>query len=318
MANPNFDQILATTINNHRSTLVDNIFSARPLFHFLKQAGNIKMENGGAKIVVPLIHALNQASGSYSDRDPLSTAVSTGLSAAEFNWKQYYSTITISGLEELKNNGEEQIVNLLEAKIMQSEETIAENLDIMFLAGVQADGLTGNSNKDFNGLRNLIASHANNVNVGGINPTTNAYWASHRVALGGPLTIAALTTAFNTVTVGADHPGVMITTQVLYEKYESLLQPQARYTNMETADAGFQNLVFKNVPVTYDINTDAGYWYFVNPKYLQLIGHSDVWFKTTPFIRPEDVDAKFAQILLAGELVVSNRKRQGVITGATA
>jgi len=317
MANPNFDQILATTLNNHLNKLEDNVFSARPLFHFLKEAGQIRMEDGGAKIVLPLIHAENAASGSFLNRDALSTTESTGISAAEFNWKQYYSTITISGREEFINNGEEQIVNLLEAKIMQSEETIAENLDEMFFGGVAADGTTGNSGKDWNGLTNLIESHANNTNIGGINPTTNAYWASYRVTgADAALTIAQMTTAFNTVTVGADSPKVLLTTQALFEKYESLLQPQARYTSMETADAGFQNLLFKNAPVTYDTYCAAKRVFFVNPKYLRLVGHSDVWFKTTPFIRPENVDAKFAQILLAGELTVSNRKRQGVIANA--
>jgi len=317
MSNVNFDQILATTLNNHKSTLEDNVFSARPLFHFLKEAGQIRMEDGGAKIVLPIINGLNQAAGSFSDRDSLSTTVSDGISAAEYNWKEFYATVTISGREEALNSGEERIINLLEAKVMQAEETIGEKLDEMLFGGVLATGLTGNSNKDWNGLRNLVASHANNTNVGGINPTTAAYWASVRTALGGPLTIAAMTTQFNTQTVGADSPKAILTTQTLYEKYESLLQPSARYTSMETADAGFQNLVFKNIPVTYDVYCDAGYMYFINPKYLRLVGHSDVWFESTPFIRPENVNAKFAQILLMGELTCSNRRRQGVITGAT-
>lgn len=310
MANPNFDQILATTLNNHLDKLEDNVFSARPLFHFLKEAGQIRMEDGGAKIVLPLIHAENAASGVYTDRDALSTTVSTGLTAAEFNWKQYYSTITISGREEFINNGTEQIINLLEAKVMQAEETIAENLDEMFF------GSAAGAN-DWNGLGNLIEGHPNDTTIGGINPQSNAYWASYRVTgADTALTIPIMTTAFNTVTVGADSPKVILTTQALYEKYESLLQPQARYTSMETADAGFQNLLFKNAPVTYDTYCPAKRVYFVNPKYLRLVGHSDVWFKTTPFIRPENVDAKFAQILLAGNLVVSNRKRQGVIANA--
>jgi hypothetical protein len=313
MANPNFDQILATTINNHSSQLEDNVFTARPLCYFLKQAGNIRMEDGGAQIILPIINAENQANGSFNGTDPLSTTASAGLTAAEYDWKQFYSTITISGREEFINAGTERIINLLEAKVMQAQETITEQLDEMFFG----DG-TGNSSKDWNGLGNLIAGHPNDTTIGGINPQSSAYWASYRNALAGPLTVAAMTTAFNTVTRGADSPKVVLTTQTLYEKYESLLQPQARYTSMETADAGFQNLLFKNVPVTYDTYCDSGYVYFVNPKYLRLVGHKDVWFKTTPFIRPEDVDAKYAQILLAGELTVSNRARQGVITGATA
>jgi len=312
VANVNFDQILATTLNNHLDKLEDNVFSARPLFYFLSEAGQIRKEDGGAKIVLPLIYGMNQAAGSFHDRDPLLTTPSDGITAAEFPWKEFYATVTISGREEAINNGEEQIINLLEAKIMQAEETIAELLDQQLFG----DG-TGNNGKDWDGLKKLVAAHPNDTSIGGINPQTHSYWASNRKAVDGALTIADMTNMFNTCTVGADSPKVILTTQDLYEKYESLLQPQARYTSMQVADAGFQNLLFKAVPMTYDIYCDEGYMYFLNPKYIRLVGHSDVWFKPTPFIRPEDRNAKYSQILLMGNLTVSNRKRQGVMTGLT-
>lgn len=314
MSNPNFDTILATTLNNHLDQLEDNIFSARPLFYFLSQAGQIRKEDGGAKIVLPLIHALNGTAAAYTGTDPLTVTASSGITAAEYSWKQFYATITINGLEEMQNNGEEQVINLLEAKIMQAEETIAEKLDEMFFGAATLPDTT----RAWNGLGNLIAGHPNDTTIGGINPQSNAYWASNRTAVGGPLTIAAMTTMFNTCAVGADVPAAIMTGQTLFEKYESLLQSQARYTDMAVADAGFQNLKFKNSPVTYDTYCTATSMYFINPKYLRLVGHSDRWFTTTPFIRPENVDAKFAQILLGGNLCISNRKRQGVLTGATA
>ena len=313
MSNPNFDQILSTTLKNHLPKLEDNVFSARPLAFFLKESGNIRTIDGGAKIVLPLIHALNNSSGSYSGVDPLTTTAAAGITAAEYDWRQFYVTITISGIEEAQNSGTEALIDLLEAKTMQAEETITEKFDIMFFA----DG-TGNSGKDWFGLGNLVKAHPNDTTIGGINPQSNAYWASNRTALGGPLTVAAMTTLFNTCSVGNDKPNVILTTQTLFEKYEALLQPQARYTDMKAADAGFQNLMFKGTPVTYDVNTVAGDVFFLNSKYLRLVGHKDVWFKPTPFVRPENVDARFAQILCYGQLTASNRKRQGVLTGATA
>lgn len=317
MANPNFDTILSTTLNNHLPKLVDNVFTARPLVFFLKEAGQIRPVGGGAKIVLPLIHAQNTTAASYSGYDPIATTAQAGLSASEWNWKQYAATISINGIEEAKNSSVEQVIDLLEAKIMQTEETIIEKFDEMFFGGVVGTGLTGNSNKDFNGLTNLISFHAANTNVGGIDPTTNAYWASYRRTAAGALTIAGMTTDFNTVTVGNDKPNVIITTQAMFEKYEALLQPAQRFTDATSADAGFQNLTFKGVPVTYDTYCPAGAMFFLNTKYLRLVGHKDVWFKTTPFVRPENIDARYAQILCYGELTVSNRKRQGSVLGLT-
>lgn len=310
MANANFDQILSTTLNNYMPKLVDNVFTARPLVHFLKEAGQVRPVGGGNKIILPIMHAQNQAAGSYSDRDTLSTTVSTGISAAEYDWAQYYSTITISGLEEAQNSGEEQIIDLLGAKVQQAEETILEGMNTMFYA----DG-TGNDGKDWNGLGNLVAQNASSV--GGIDPSAQTYWQSNITAVGGALTIASMATMFNNCSVGSDQPGFIITDQDEYEAYEALLQPDLRYTDAVTADAGFQNLVYKGKPVVYDTSCTAGYMFFLNPRYLKLVGHRDTWFRTTGFQRPENVDAVFAQILTYGQFTVSNRSRQGVLTGLT-
>jgi hypothetical protein len=111
---------------------------------------------------------------------------------------------------------------------------------------------------------------------------------------------------------------MVLTTQTLFEKYESLLQPQLRYTDAKTADAGFQNLLFKSAPVTYDVHCQAGVMYFLNSKYLTLVGHSGKWFEQTDFVRPENLDARYALIMCYGNLTCRNRAKQGKLTGRTA
>jgi hypothetical protein len=127
-----------------------------------------------------------------------------------------------------------------------------------------------------------------------------------------------MTTAYNTVSVGNDHPDMVLTTQTLFEKYESLLQPQLRYTDTKTADAGFQNLLFKAAPVAYDVHCTSGVMYFLNSKYISLVGHSDKWFANTEFLRPENMDARYALILCYGNLTIRNREKQGKLTAKTA
>lgn len=310
MSNPNFDDVLATTLKNYLPKLEDNVFTARPLVFFLKQAGQIRPVGGGATIVLPLIHALNSTAGSYSGYDTIATTPQEGISAAEYSWSQYAVSIAISGIEEAQNSSEEEVIDLLEAKVMQAEETVLEQMDVMFFG----DG-TGNGGKNWNGLDNLVAQNASVV--GGIDPATNAYWQSNINALGGALTLSAMETTYNNASVGNDRPNVILTTQTLYERYNSFLQDQQRFVDTKTADAGFENLVFHSTPVTFDVNCQSGRMYMLNSKYLRLVGHKDVWFKPTPFVRPENQDARYAQILSYGEFCISNRKRQAVITGAT-
>ncbi len=310
--NSSFDEILTTTLKNYVPKLTDNIFSARPLFYALTNGQTIRRVSGGAKIVVPIIYGTNSTAGSYSGTDTIAVTAQTGISAAEYDWGQYAATVTINGMEEAKNNGEAQIIDLLEGKIFQTQETIIENMNTMFWA----DG-TGNSNKDWNGLDLIVTKP--NTSLGGIDPTGagNSFWASTETNQGGALTAAGMATLYNDVSVGNDQPTIIITTQALYEKYEALLDGQIRYTDTDVADGGFQNLLFKGAPVTFDGACTSGEMMFLNTKYLQLVAHSDVWFKPTPFVRPTNQDAVFSQLLCYGQLTCSNRARQGYLFGAT-
>ena len=311
-ANANFDSLLSTTLANYRSQLTDNVFTARPLTYFLMDKGRIRMLNGGTKIIEPLIYGKNSTVGSYSGYDSLSLTPQEGISAAEYEWKQYAASISISGIEEAKNNGEQEIINLLEAKIMQAEESMRESFNTMFFA----DG-TGNGGKDWNGLGNLVEASGT---VGGINRATsgNEFWRSYEENTSAALTLAQMATAYNSVSVGNDHPDMVLTTQTLFEKYEALLQPQLRYTDTKTADAGFQNLLFKAAPVVYDVHCTAGIVYFLNSKYLTLVGHSSKWFAQTSFVQPEDVDARYALIMCYGNFTCRNAAKQGKLTAKTA
>ena len=310
--NSNFDEILSTTLKNYVPKLSDNIFTARPLFYALTTGQTIRRISGGAKIVVPVIYGTNSTAGSYSGTDTISVTAQTGISAAEYDWKQYAATVTISGIEEAKNNGEAQIIDLLEGKIFQTQETIIENMNTMFFGNG-----TGNSNKDWLGLSALVGSTGS---PGGIDATDsdNDWWRSAVTNQGGALTIAAMATLYNNCSVGNDQPTIGITGQTQYEVYEALLEDQIRYTDTDVGDAGFQNLMFKGCPITFDGTlAGEGKLYFLNTKYLQLVAHSDVWFKPTPFVRPTNQDSVFSQLLCYGELTTSNRARQGYMYGIT-
>lgn len=318
--NTNFDALLSTTLANYRAQMTDNIWTARPLTYHLMEKGRIRMLNGGTKIVEPLIYGSNGTVAPYSGYDNVSLTPQEGMTAAEYEWKQYAGSIAISGIEEAKNNGEAEVINLLEAKIMQAEESMREGFNQMFFGnGTDTLGKNGsgvpdgsNSGKSWNGLDNLISATST---VGGIDPTAsgNDFWKSYvsAPATDTALTLGDMTTAYNTVSVGNDHPDLCLTTQSLFEKYESGLTAQLRYTDTKMADAGFQNLLFKDIPVVYDVHAPAKTMFFINSKYLSLVGHSDKWFQQTEFVRPPAQDARFALMFCYGNLTVRNRKKQG-------
>jgi len=310
--NANFDAILSTTLQNYQPQLVDNIFTARVLLEHLNSRGRVVVEQGGTSIVEPLVYAQNDTVGSYSGYDTIDLTPQEGISAAEYNWKQMAASIAISGIEEAKNRGTEAIIKLLNAKIMQAEESLKESLnDMLFASSV------GNNGKDFQGLGFLIDATGT---VGGIDASTNSWWASYEDNNATALTQAQMTTAYNTAARGNDVPDLIVTTLTLFGKYETLLTPQVRYQDVTKANLGFQNLMFKQTPVVFDVSCPSGNMFFVNSKYLKLVGMEGHWFNTTEFQKGTvaGVDARYALIMSFGELVCSNRARQAKLTAKTA
>jgi hypothetical protein len=312
VANADYDTILATTLSNYVPQLEDNVFTARPLVFFLKEADQVRLISGGDAIVIPLIYKQNDTVGFYEGYDTIPTTPQGGISAAKYDWKQAAVSISIAGIEEAMNNSEEEVIDLLESKVMQAEETLYEFFDEWLIKHPAVNA------KAFHDLEFLLGENSNPV--GGIDPTTpgNEFWQSNVHDTAEVLTHARLTNTYNTASVGADRPNAGLTDQTLFEKYESMLQAHQMFSDPKTADAGFQNLLFKATPVTYDDYVTAGDWFWLNTKYLRLTGHRDVWFKPTQFIRPPNQDARYAQILTYGNFTISNRKKHHLLRNKTA
>ena len=311
-ANADFNAILSTTLQNYQPTLVDNIFKDLVLLNHLNEKGRVRVEEGGTQIIEPLMYAVNDTVATYSGYDTIDLTPQDGISAAEYDWKQMAASIAISGIEEAKNRGTEAIIKLLNAKIMQAEMSLKSTLNAQ-LFGSAAGG------NDFNGLGNIVGTQNNTV--GGINSTTNTWWnPTQATTMAATLSLTNMADVYNRASKGSDVPDLIVTNTSLFEKYESLLTNQVRYQDVAKANAGFQNLMFKQTPIVFDLElavdaTDAP-MYFLNTKYLKLTGLNGYWFSTSEFMNGTvaGVDARYALVLAYGQLTCSNRARQGYIT----
>jgi len=119
-----YDALLSSTMRVYRSKLQDNIFGKSPLFWWLNDKGRRKTQNGGYQIMQPLLYGVNSTIDFFDPYDVFDVTPQEGITTAKYDWKNLGGTISISGTEERKNNGENAIFNLLEAKVMQLEETM--------------------------------------------------------------------------------------------------------------------------------------------------------------------------------------------------
>ena len=310
--NPDFNALLSTTLQNYQPTLVDNIFKDLVLLNHLNEKGRVRVEEGGTQIIEPLMYAVNDTVATYSGYDTIDLTPQDGISAAEYDWKQMAASIAISGIEEAKNRGTEAIIKLLNAKIMQAEMSLKSTLNEQ-LFGSAAGG------NDFNGLGNIVGTQNNTV--GGINSTTNTWWnPTQATTMAATLSLQNMADVYNRASKGSDVPDIIVTNTSLFEKYESLLTNNVRYQDVAKANAGFQNLMFKQTPIVFDlelaVDTSDAPMYFLNTKYLKLTGLNGYWFSTSEFMNGTvaGVDARYALVLAYGQLTCSNRARQGYIT----
>jgi hypothetical protein len=132
------------------------------------------------------------------------------------------------------------------------------------------------------------------------------------------LTLAAMQAVYSDCTIGNDKPSVIMSTRTLYSSVYALLQPQQRFTDGETANAGFSNLLFNSTPLIVDSHCPASHMFFLNEEYLHLFYHPDENFKFTGFQKPVNQAVKTGQIMWAGALASSNCRMHGALTACTS
>lgn len=312
-ANASFDALVSTTLKNYRRQLADNITGHQALFYLLKTKGFWEEKDGGETIVEPLLHGENSTVSSYSGYDILDTTPQTGISAAEFNWKQIAGSVSISGKEEFQNMGSKtKIISLLESKVRQLEISMQLTVNSQLFG----DG-TGNGGKDITGLNAAVENGSAWATYGGIDSNTYTFWRNAWVDEAGALDLASMRSVFNSASRGNSKPELIITTQTVYEAYESacLAANDITRVNTKLADAGFQNLEFKGVPMVFDEDAPSGAMLFLNPSFMKFVVGKGKYFVNTPFQKPENQDAKVSQVLLYCNLVLNNRARQGRLDG---
>ena len=128
--------------------------------------------------------------------------------------------------------------------------------------------------------------------------------------------VKAMTQMYGACSVDSDQPDLIVTTQAIYDAYETSLQANKRFEGDSTlADAGFQTLRFKGASVVVDSHCPDGHMYFLNTKYLDFKVHSKRNFEFENFRNLEANDVMQARIFWMGQLVCSNPSRQGLLVG---
>lgn len=331
------NNISTTTLQLIRKRLADNIFKANPLAAWLLMKGRVKTANGGKRIDEPLMYAVNGTVQAYKGYDRLNVFPTEELTNAQFSWRQAAASISLSGLEDLQNAGEAQVFDLLKTKIKIAEMSLRQWLAEKLVA----TSTTKDPVRDFLGLDELIEDVAGSSQstIGGIDAAVETWWRNYYADTSGTALSTStsllnkyLGAAYLSVTKGLSKPDLILTDQVMFQRYEDDNRQYLRLMDTKLMDIGFDNIKFKGATMMWDENVPSGtnitggagtpgtsasgvdhLFYFINSEYLGITLHARRNFVMTPFVTPYDQDAQVAQILLAGNTTRCNSRFQGVI-----
>jgi hypothetical protein len=323
MPNPNVGQRVTSNWEAVVGTSPeDNINNDYWVFYQLSKGSGFLGISGGDYIAIPLEYALNTTVSSYSDTDTISTTRVDVFDRAEAQWKEVAGTVIVSDLEADRNDGDGKVFGLLPAKLENAKNSMRSAINTMLLG----DG-TGNGSKDINGFQALIPTDpTTSTSVQAINQGTFTFWRSKQTSgvkttSAGDNLRAAMRSIYNQCSngMGDQHPSSAVTDRATFELFEGLLLANERFTSKEEADGGFmnENLKFKGAKLAYDVATLAGSLYFWNPKFLKLAYKKGSWFKMLESQRPANQTLTVYPIRTMANLVTTNRRRLGVVSGVT-
>ena len=334
MASPNLSEIVTTTLRNRTGKLADNVTRNNALLNRLKERGKAKPFSGGRTILQELAYAQNGTYKRYSGYEVLNISPSDVFSAAEYPIRQSAVAVSISGLEQLQNSGKEAIIDLLDSRIQNAEDT--------FMNGLAFDVYSdGTATGQITGLQALVSTAPTSGTIGGIDRATWVFWqniAYSAVTNGGAAaTSANIQRYMNAVALqlvrGNDGPDLIVAANGYYSLYLESLQAIQRVTDEKMAGAGFTSLKYFGAGRSVDVVLDGGFqgyssdtnpttggapantMYFLNTNYIFYRPHRD---RNMVPLDPDrfsvNQDAMVKLIGWAGNMTVSNSRLQGVLT----
>lgn len=292
--------------------------------------------------------------GNTGIADKLDTNRQNVRTKMEFNPKMAYKPVVIANIEQTLNQGDEQVVDLLEAEFDSQAQSLMQLMAQNLFTG------TG-SGDEWDSIYNAADDSTNFSTYGGLSRSTYTSIRGYYLASAGALTLAKLATAYDAVEIGTDKPDLMVTTKALWSVYESLLTPTVRagyvqngYPRMNafgmvpsasglSLNQGAECLWFRGTPVVKDEQVPSGKMFIMNTNFFGMKGidikglkqvnfkkentgvpmgvpgrvPSTKGFNFRDMMSPVDQLAEVGHLIYAGNFISENPRLQGQMVGLT-
>jgi len=301
------DEANAVSTKYFDKTLTQQVYEKSPFYAKLKSAGNISTD-GGTKIQWRIRYRKSDKGGFIGPRDQVSYSQIETRTSPELDWKYLHNHAMISLDEQTKNSGKAQIVNLLSEKSTEMRDDMLDDFATALYA------LAPGAN-DISSLYEIVDT---GTTYGGIAVADAAEWAAAsedatttELVLTG--TSGSLGAAVNGATFGPNKPDLHLTTRNLWNKFESLIEPQKRYYSTQSAMAkyGFTAIGYHDAEVISDAYCPDESWYGLDTSQFEIRYHPKYNFKTSKWQSMEQAGYPYAMVkncIWAGNILCRMRK----------
>uniref|UniRef100_A0A6M3K3D9 Putative capsid protein n=1 Tax=viral metagenome TaxID=1070528 RepID=A0A6M3K3D9_9ZZZZ len=220
-----------------------------------------------------------------------------------------YVNVTLDGETEMKVEGDEKILSIIETKMNNAAKTYSKK----FTEAIYAD----------QGSKAIIpigTALATTGTYGEISKTTYSWWRGQVNSTGGVFSMDMLQARYGACSDGPLQPDLIITTQAIYDKIWLRVQPQQR-GNLENtpglAKVGFSGISFNKATIVVDKYCPAGYIFVLNTDFWKLVVHKKRNMSWTEKKVPINQDAWTRQLLWMGALLCVGPRWNGYISSVS-
>ncbi len=316
------DTLFNATLEEYKTELADNVFESHAILEILKKNSKVPTMTVGTKLIIPVLFGKAKGLVNYGYYDKIQIKTAGGLQQAEVPMSRFAIPMAIATQELEENSGKAKIIDLLQMKLMQAEQTLEEGLASQLWG---TDIIRTENGVPLLSIQKMIEPGATdgdpayNTEFMGIDPSAAGMspWKAQFVK--GSDTRKGLRDLVNKCKDGSKGLDVIVTNEDGYNAYEDLLLATTtdvgiRYTDNKKGDASYADLSIKNINIILDKNCPSVQankpdYYGLNSK---SIGFKISGIRKKPFNEPDDQDARSTILFVQAQLFTNERRRHGV------
>ena len=347
------DSLAVSTWRHMKQRIADQVFNEVVFFAYLKSKGKLQPYQGGKYIETPVSYAENDTVGWISDQDAVNINDIDPLTTAEYDWRYLVASVTRSQIEEQKNRGKMQIINLLKHKMEVAQNSLIKEIEGRLYGGADS------TNKQMEGLQHLIADNPAAVaNVGKIAQGTQTWWRNQTLNYGthanfgnndsrssaganvfgaahasGPdkgIVAMRETKDKSSKSLGNERPDIILTDYNIYRAYNASIDDHLRIITQKVGDLSFQTLTFEGLPIlpsdncpqdttssltegTFTATNPGSRIYMVDTDHIYAYYDPGMYFDMTEWKPVPNQLKRAAQIVTAINMIACSRRSSAVI-----